>query len=147
MDLKQSTDDQYKKRVTIFVVYLLLLGLSQASSTWATTEDDDADFSIKRPLPLRPFGGPNTTKNKYRSNSTDEPKRRDKYKWDKSKGHTAPSIKANERFGKTEGKVEFRLVHDTLIKKTLQKKNKTGKNFSKAPLLPNLDTNKRSYKP
>lgn len=112
----------------------------------AALEDDDFGGS----LPFKPFSGPNAKKNlealKNRNKDQDNDSAsgsRNKYKWGKAKSRGTRDVKGNERFGTTDGKVQFKLVHDDLIKEAVEKKKMEGKDLSKAPLLPDLDTSKK----
>lgn len=158
MALKRNTDTPRQIFMTIFVTSLLLMGLLQTQTSWSAPGDEmvdsgayDADDDGISSLPFKPFSGPNASKNiraiRNRNQNQDDDRgrrgERNKYSWGKSKKSGDRDTKTNERFGKTEGKVEFRLVHDELIKEALQKKKREGKDISKAPLLPDLDTDKK----
>ena len=113
---------------------------------------EDSEFGGS--LPFKPFSGPNSKKNlkalKDRNKGRDKDRdndsasgSRNKYKWGKAKGRGTRDVKGNERFGTTKGKVQFKLVHDDLIKEAVEKKKMEGKDISKAPLLPDLDTTRK----
>lgn len=172
MFLKRNTDNPRPRHVTIFVACLLLASWLLPPKAQASAFDDDIDPRVyqdddptvqapprddDRNLPFRPFGGPNGARNlravRDRNNNGDNDTananssgKRNQYSWGKVKERGTQEVKSNDRFGTTEGKIQFRLVHDELIKKTIREKTLEGKDISKAPLLPDLDTSKESIK-
>lgn len=161
MNFGERDDKLCRKDVTFIVALLIVLSLSYTSQSHAAPDDDDREPPIISGNPfvdddsdddVRPSFRPSFIKggrnNEDMTDEEAEEEERRRYnlqkRFGKTKGSDPSNTKSNDRFGETKGKIQFKLVHDELIKKTLHEResDSDAKSLSQAPLLPNLDTTK-----